>query len=181
MVFDHSQRTTEEQARENRKMKYNREALIDQLILHEGMKLQVYQDHLGIDTIGVGRNLEDRGVTDGELAFMNMLKAEIYEQGITETHARFLLANDIDIVEKELSNAHPCISGIGDVRIRVLLDMGFNLGVPRLNKFKNMWKAVHDRDFSLAAVEMLDSRWASQVGQRAVRLSNAMRDGELVC
>tara|TARA_B100000287_G_scaffold21671_1_gene21361 strand:+ start:276 stop:821 length:546 start_codon:yes stop_codon:yes gene_type:complete len=181
MVFDHSQRTTEEQARENRKMKYNREALIDQLILHEGMELQVYKDHLGIDTIGVGRNLEDRGVTDGELAFMNMLKAEIYEQGITETHARFLLANDIDIVEKELSNAHPCISGIGDVRIRVLLDMGFNLGVPRLNKFKNMWKAVHDRDFSLAAVEMLDSRWASQVGQRAIRLANAMRDGELVC
>ena len=181
MVFDHSQRTSEEQARENRKMKYNREALIDQLILHEGMELQVYKDHLGIDTIGVGRNLEDRGITDGELAFMNMLKTEVYEQGITEAHARFLLANDIDIVEKELSNAHPCISGIGDVRIRVLLDMGFNLGVPRLNKFKNMWKAVHDRDFSLAAVEMLDSRWASQVGQRAVRLANAMRDGELVC
>jgi len=180
MVFDHSQRTSEEQARENRKMKYNREALIDQLILHEGMELQVYKDHLGIDTIGVGRNLEDRGITDGELAFMNMLKTEVYEQGITEAHARFLLANDIDIVEKELSNAHPCISGIGDVRIRVLLDMGFNLGVPRLNKFKNMWKAVHDRDFSLAAVEMLDSRWASQVGQRAVRLANAMRDGELI-
>ena len=180
MVFDHSQRTSEEQARENRKMKYNREALIDQLILHEGMELQVYKDHLGIDTIGVGRNLEDRGITDGELAFMNMIKTEVYEQGITEAHARFLLANDIDIVEKELSNAHPCISGIGDVRIRVLLDMGFNLGVPRLNKFKNMWKAVHDRDFSLAAVEMLDSRWASQVGQRAVRLSTAMRDGELI-
>tara|TARA_Y100000004_G_scaffold24095_1_gene24310 strand:- start:592 stop:1086 length:495 start_codon:yes stop_codon:yes gene_type:complete len=162
-------------------MQYNREALIDQLILHEGLKLQVYQDHLGIDTIGVGRNLEDRGITDGELAFMNMLKTEVYEQGITEAHARFLLANDIDIVEKELSNAHPCISGIGDVRIRVLLDMGFNLGVPRLNKFKNMWKAVHDRDFSLAAVEMLDSRWASQVGQRAVRLSEAMKTGELVC
>ena len=162
-------------------MQYNREALIDQLILHEGLKLQVYQDHLGIETIGVGRNLEDRGITDGELAFMNMLKTEVYEQGITEAHARFLLANDIDIVEKELSNAHPCISGIGDVRIRVLLDMGFNLGVPRLNKFKNMWKAVHDRDFSLAAVEMLDSRWASQVGQRAVRLSEAMKTGELVC
>jgi lysozyme len=57
--------------------------------------------------------------------------------------------------------------------------MAINLGMPRLNKFKNMWKAVHDRDFSLAAVEMLDSRWASQVGQRAVRLSTAMRDGEL--
>ena len=179
MVFDHSQRTTEEQARENRKMKYNREALIDQLILHEGMKLEVYKDHLGIDTIGIGRNLEDRGITDGELAFMNMLKAEIYEQGITETHARFLLSNDIDIVEKELVASHPCTAGLDDVRCRVLLDMAINLGMPRLNKFKNMWKAVHDRDFSLAAVEMLDSRWASQVGQRAVHLSTAMREGEL--
>ena len=64
-------------------MQYNRQALIDQLILHEGMVLEVYQDHLGIDTIGVGRNLEDRGITDGELAFMNVLRAEIYEQGIT--------------------------------------------------------------------------------------------------
>ena len=61
-------------------MNYDRSALIDQLILHEGLKLHVYKDHLGIDTIGVGRNLEDRGITDGELSFMNLLKPEIYEQ-----------------------------------------------------------------------------------------------------
>jgi len=57
-------------------MNYNRGKLIDQLILHEGLRLQVYQDHLGIDTIGVGRNLEDRGITDGELAFMSLLKTK---------------------------------------------------------------------------------------------------------
>ena len=156
-------------------MQYNREALIDQLILHVCLKLQVYQDHLGIDTIGVGRNLEDRGITDGELAFMNMLKAEIYEQGITETHARFLLANDIDIVEKQLSNAHPCISGIGVVRIRVLLDMGFNLGVPRLNKFKNMWKALSELNYIGASFEMLDSRWAKQTPNRAKDMAQIMK------
>lgn len=160
-------------------MQYNRQALIDQLILHEGMVLEVYQDHLGIDTIGVGRNLEDRGITDGELAFMNMLRAEIYEQGITEAHARFLLSNDIDIVEEELRNAHECIERLDDVRIRILLDMAFNMGVPRLCKFKNMWAGIHDGDYVRASAEMLDSRWATQVGRRATRLSEAMKTGEL--
>ena len=160
-------------------MNYDRSALIDQLILHEGMVLKVYQDHLGIDTIGVGRNLEDRGITDGELAFMSMLRTEIYEQGITEANARFLLANDIDIVEEELRNAHPCIDRLDDVRIRVVLDMAFNMGVPRLLKFKNMWAGIHDGDYVRASAEMLDSRWATQVGQRATRLSKAMCTGEL--
>ena len=159
-------------------MNYDRQALIDQLILHEGMVLEVYQDHLGIDTVGVGRNLIDRGITDGELAFMNMLRAEIYEQGLTETQARFLLSNDIDIVEEELRNAHECIERLDDVRIRVVLDMAFNMGVPRLCKFKNMWAGIHDGDYIRASAEMLDSRWATQVGQRAVRLSEAMRTGE---
>jgi lysozyme len=160
-------------------MQYDRQALIDQLILHEGMVLKVYQDHLGIDTIGVGRNLQDRGITDGELAFMSMLRTEIYEQGITEANARFLLANDIDIVEEELRNAHPCIDRLDDVRIRVVLDMAFNMGVPRLCKFKNMWAGIHDGDYVRASAEMLDSRWATQVGQRATRLSEAMKTGEL--
>ena len=159
-------------------MNYDRGALIDQLILHEGMVLEVYQDHLGIDTIGVGRNLIDRGITDGELAFMNVLRSDIYEQGITEANARFLLANDIDIVEEELLNAHRCIERLDDVRIRVVLDMAFNMGVPRLCKFKNMWAEIYNGDYVRASAEMLDSRWAGQVGQRATRLSEAMRTGE---
>ena len=160
-------------------MQYNRNALIDQLILHEGLKLHVYQDHLGIDTIGVGRNLQDRGIADGELAYMNMLEPEIYEQGITEANACFLLGNDIDIVEEELYDAHPCIDRLDDVRIRVVLDMAFNMGVPRLRKFKNMWAGIHDGDYVRASAEMLDSRWATQVGQRSTRLSEAMKTGEL--
>ena len=48
-------------------MKYRREHFIEELIKHEGLKLQVYQDTLGIDTIGIGRNLEDRGITKQEL------------------------------------------------------------------------------------------------------------------
>lgn len=160
-------------------MQYDRQALIDQLILHEGMELKVYQDHLGIDTIGVGRNLQDRGITDGELSFMNKLRSEIYDEGITEANARFLLSNDIDIVEKELLNAHPCIDRLDDVRIRIVLDMAFNMGVPRLCKFKNMWANIHIGDYLSASFEMLDSRWAEQTKSRATRLAEAMKTGVL--
>lgn len=161
-------------------MQYDRHALIDQLILHEGMELKVYQDHLGIDTIGVGRNLQDRGITDGELSFMNKLRPEVYDVGITEANARFLLSNDIDIVEKELLDAHPCIDRLDDVRIRVVLDMAFNMGIPRLRKFKNMWAGIHDGDYVRAALEMIDSRWAKQTKSRAIRLSDAMKTGVLI-
>ena len=159
-------------------MNYNREKLIDQLILHEGLELKVYKDTLGIDTIGVGRNLEDRSITDGELMHMNLLREEIYTNGITEKDARFLLGNDIDIVERELLDAHPCLERLDDVRIRVLLDMAFNLGVPRLRKFKNMWAGIHEGDYIRAGDEMMDSRWANQVGARAVRLCKMMKDGD---
>jgi len=159
-------------------MEYNREKLIDQLILHEGLELKVYKDTLGIDTIGVGRNLEDRGITDGELMHMNLLREEIHTTGITEEDARFLLGNDIDIVERELLDAHPCMERLDDVRIRVLLDMAFNLGVPRLRKFKNMWAGIHEGDYIRAGDEMMDSRWANQVGARAVRLCKMMKEGE---
>jgi len=159
-------------------MNYNREKLIDQLILHEGLELKVYKDTLGIDTIGVGRNLEDRGITDGELMHMNLLREEIHTTGITEKDARFLLGNDIDIVERELLDAHPCMERLDDVRIRVLLDMAFNLGVPRLRKFKNMWAGIHEGDYIRAGDEMMDSRWANQVGARAVRLCKMMKEGE---
>jgi len=56
--------------------------------------------------------------------------------------------------------------------------MAFNMGVPRLCKFKRMWAAIHERKFDAAGREMLDSRWAKQVGSRAIKLSDAMVKGE---
>ena len=64
-------------------------------------------------------------------------------------------------------------------RQRRLLDMAFNMGVPRLKKFKKMWAAVYDNDFATAAKEMLDSRWARQVKGRSTRLAHAMATGEM--
>lgn len=139
-------------------MNYDREKLIDLIIYHEGLELKPYRCTAGHLTIGIGRNLDDRGITEDE--------------------ARFLCQNDVDIVEQELTRKFPFIVGFGDVRIRVLLDMAFNLGVPRLSAFSNMWGALEEGDYKQAAVEMLDSRWARQVGRRATNLSQMMETGE---
>jgi len=139
-------------------MNYDKERLVDQLIKHEGMELKVYKDSLGIETIGIGRNLVDRGVTEEE--------------------ARYLCNNDIEIVERELVQSFPIVSSLNDTRIRVLLDMAFNVGLPRLRGFKRIWAALENNDYGEAAKEMLDSKWARQVKTRAYTLARMMESGE---
>ena len=139
-------------------MVYDQDAFLDQIILHEGLELTPYKCTAGYLTIGVGRNLDDRGITEDE--------------------ARFLCENDIEIVERELVRKFPFVVGLSEVRIRVLLDMAFNLGIPRLSAFSNMWGALEDGDYKKAAMEMLDSRWASQVKRRAYKLAQMMETGE---
>ena len=135
----------------------DRQKMIRQLRLHEGNELKVYRCTSGKLTIGVGRNLEDRGITDEESAY--------------------LLNNDIDREWKNLTTALPWVTGLNDVRQRVLLDMAFNLGIAGLLKFKNTLATMQRGDYALAAEMMLDSLWAKQVGTRAVRLSKMMRTG----
>ena len=141
-------------------MKYDMTALEDQLIDHEGLELKPYQCTADKLTIGVGRNIEDRGITEDE--------------------ARYLLKNDIKIVEDELLERKPEVAGLDSVRQRVLVDMGFNVGLPILMKFQNMWAAIEEEDWEEASAQMMDSRWAKQVGRRAERLSQAMKTGEWV-
>ena len=160
-------------------MKYDRQDLIDKLVVAEGLRLQVYKDTLGIDTIGIGRNLEDRGISKEELDWMDIPSIDhVYEWGITEADAVYLATNDVQIVEEELVRAHPCVDRLDSVRQLILIDMAFHMGVPRLCKFKKMWAAVEAEDFPTAAKEMLDSRWAKQVKGRATKLANAMHNGE---
>ena len=161
-------------------MKYIRTHLLKQLMKSEGLRLEVYQDTLGIDTIGVGRNLEDRGITKDELDALDIPSINtVYQHGITEADAMYLLENDVQIVEDELVQAHPCVDRLDSVRQLVLVDMAFNMGVPRLCKFKKMWAAIHEEDFRTAAKEMLDSRWAIQVKSRSHKLAHAMHHVEL--
>ena len=160
-------------------MKYDKDLLMQKLVAHEGMRLDVYKDTLGINTIGIGRNLDDRGITKDELDWMDYPSIEyVYSDGITEADAIYLAQNDVQIVEEELLRAPPCVDRLDAVRQLVLVDMAFNLGVPRLCKFKKMWAAVEAEDFPTAAKEMLDSRWANQVKSRATKLAHAMHHGE---
>ena len=105
-------------------MKYRKEKLLEELVKHEGLRLQVYQDTLGIDTIGIGRNLEDRGISKEELDELDIPSIDyIYEYGITEADAMVLAQNDVQIVEEELLRAHPCVEDLDAVRQLVLVDL----------------------------------------------------------
>mgnify|MGYP003625104561 FL=1 len=132
--------------------------LKDQIRLHEGVEKKVYLDTEGIETIGVGRNLRDRGLSEDEIDL--------------------LLDNDIAICEEELLNNFEWYAELDEVRKRVLIDMAFNLGMPKLKQFAKMLDAIENKDWVNVASEMLDSRWAEQVGNRASRLSEMMETGE---
>lgn len=150
------------------------------LIRDEGLELKVYKDTLGIDTIGAGRNLRDRPLTVAQLQHLGLSDMQdLYDNGITLYGARYILRIDVDIAERELITAHSCVEFLNAPRQMVCVNMAFNLGVPRLKLFKNMWSAIHRKDYERASIEMLDSRWAKQVKGRATRLSDIMRTGEL--
>lgn len=158
--------------------KYDREDLIKQLAHHEGVVLKVYKDSLGIDTIGIGRNLAHRGIEVIELTHMQKTMSEVFTNGITKEDAYFLANRDIEIVEGELLHTRAVVKDLDAVRQRVLVDMGFNMGIPRLNRFFRMWGAINEQEYKSAAEEMQDSLWAGQVKSRANTLSYAMEHGE---
>ena len=124
------------------------------LLRDEGLRLKPYRDSVGKLTIGIGRNLDDVGITEDE--------------------AISLMRNDIRKVKGEL-NQFAWYRRLDELRKEVLINMCFNMGLPTLLKFKNMIKALDECDYLTAADEMLDSLWASQVGERAVRLARIMR------
>ena len=132
--------------------------MVRQLRLHEGERLKPYRCTAGRLTIGVGRNLEDRGISREESAV--------------------LLANDIADMERELQRALPWVARLDEVRARVLVDMAFNLGIVGLLAFKRTLAAIEAGQYQQAATMMLDSKWAKQVGGRAERLSRMMATGK---
>lgn len=134
-----------------------------QLIRHEGMVLHAYQDSLGYWTIGVGRLIDKR--KGGR---------------ITEAEALSLLDNDIRAHTEHLYGNAAWIADLDRVRRDVLINMAFNLGVAGLLKFKNTLALVREGRFAEAAAAMLKSKWATQVGGRAVELAEQMRTGEYV-
>lgn len=131
---------------------------VEQLKLDEGKCLTLYQCSANKMTIGYGRNIEDNGITEEE--------------------ADYLLMNDIKRVQKELRANFEWFGLIGTARQGALINMCFNLGLTRLMGFKKMLAAIEQEDYQEAAEQMLDSKWARQVGARADRLAKIMREGK---
>lgn len=130
-----------------------------QLVRDEGLRLKPYTDSVGKLSIGVGRNLDDNGITEAE-AFR-------------------MLRTDVLTAESEVS-ALKCYRALNDARKAVLVNMVFNLGISRFLGFQKMIAAMNAGDFERAAAEMLDSKWAAQVHDRARRLSEQMTKGEWI-
>ncbi len=130
-----------------------------QLVRHEGLRLKPYRCTAGKLTIGIGRNLEDRGISQKE--------------------AYAMLERDILDFEQQLLNEIPDVyNGLDEVRQSVLLNMCFNLGIKGLLEFKNTLAFIDAGDWERAANGMLASKWAKQVGKRAIELSELMRKGK---
>ncbi len=134
----------------------NRQRLADSLKRHEGVKQLPYTDSEGHLTIGVGH---------------------VLTEPLPMTVVEALLQADIDKAVRELDRAFPGWKAHSDVRQEVLAELLFNLGAPRLAGFVNFWKALQSRDYAQAAKELMDSRWAKQVGKRAETLAERMRAG----
>jgi lysozyme len=135
----------------------DRRKLIEQLRLHEGVRSKPYHCTADKLTIGVGRNLDDVGLSEDEI--------------------NYLLNNDIDRCTKELRHEFPFFNKLSDNRKMVLVDMCFNLGLTRLSKFVNTLKFIEQGEYEKASENMLKSLWAKQVGGRAIRLSQMMKEG----
>lgn len=136
---------------------YNPDTLKSDLIRDEGLHLKPYLCTANKLTIGVGRNLDD--------------------VGISEEEAQILLDHDIAACVADLDRSLPWWHDLSEARQRALLNMRFNLGLSRLLGFKQMLAALERGDYETAAAQALDSQWAKQVGDRAQRIAALIRQG----
>lgn len=132
------------------------EVLKAHLMSHEGVRDKPYVCSAGKLTIGVGRNLDDNGLRHDEIMY--------------------LLDRDVTGVLQELAQ-YEWFAELNEARKIVIANMAFNMGVPKLCAFRKMILAIIGKDYNAAANEMIRSKWAKQVGGRAVMLSGIMRTG----
>ena len=132
----------------------------------EGCKYEIYLDHLGYPTFGIGHL-----ITDDDSEWWSDVGTEVSEERVKEA-----FSSDIETV---LSDCERLYEDFGDLPEEVQLiiaNMMFNLGYTRLSKFKGMKRGVDARDWNAAADEMVDSLWYRQVTNRANRLVKRMRN-----
>ena len=146
------------------------ETLEELLIAHEGVRLMPYDDATGRQikkgqplkgkvTIGVGRNLTDRGISQDEMSYF--------------------LASDIKIAREDAAT-FDYFDDLNDARQAVIISMCFNIGLPRWRRFKRTHAAIRKEDFETAAIELLASRWECASGGSIATLSRNVTNREVV-
>ena len=131
---------------------------LDLIKLEEGLELKPYRCPAGKLSIGYGHNLDDKGITKDE--------------------ADYIFKNDVLTATQELKDVFDFYPELSEVRQAVLLNMVFNMGLGRLLGFKKMIAAIEAKDYTEAAIQILDSRAARDLPERYQRLSSMMQSDE---
>lgn len=141
------------------------EQLREEIAIDEGIKYEIYLDHLGLPTFGIGHL-----VIDSDPEFGEPVGTPVSEERVNECFDK-----DVEVVLEECRILYDDFDDLPEEAQLIIANMMFNMGRPRLSKFKGMKRGVDARDWNAAADEMVDSRWYRQVTNRADRLVERMR------
>ena len=139
--------------------------LREQLKIDEGCVYKIYNDHLGYPTFGIGHLVIESDPENGQA-----LGTSVSEDRVTSA-----FDSDIAIVLSDCNKLYPDFESLPEEAQQIIANMMFNLGYPRLSKFRGMKAGVDAKDWNRTADEMVDSRWYAQVGRRAERLVERIR------
>jgi len=143
----------------------NIEQLREEIAVDEGIKYEIYLDHLGLPTFGIGHL-----VRDDDPEFGQPVGTAVSEDRVNECFDK-----DVEIVIDDCRQLYEDFDDLPAEAQLIIANMMFNMGRPRLSQFKGMKRGVDARDWNAAADEMVDSRWYRQVTNRADRLVERMR------
>lgn len=143
----------------------NIEKLREEIAADEGEVHEIYLDHLGLPTFGIGHLVRDDDPESGLPVGTPVDNDRVVEA----------FESDIETVLSDCNKLYPDFNDLPEEAQRVIANMMFNMGRPRLSKFKGMKSGVDARDWDRAADEMVDSRWYRQVTNRANRLVERIR------
>ena len=140
----------------------NVDNLREQLKIDEGVKYEIYNDHLGYATFGIGHL-----IVEGDEEHGKPLGTPVSEERVNA-----IFEEDVKKYISESKKVFPNLDDLPEIAQEVIVNMCFNMGAQRLSGFKKFIAGVNSGNWNTAAIEMMDSRWARQVGDRAVRLKN---------
>ena len=142
------------------------EKLREQLKIDEGCVYEIYNDHLGFATFGIGHLVIESDPENGQEVGTPVSKDRVIDA----------FEQDVQTVLSDCAILYPDFDELPEEAQQIIANMMFNLGRPRLSAFKGMKAGVDSRDWNEAADQMVDSRWYRQVGARAERLVERMRN-----